>query len=155
MRCSSSCWAGDTLKTLNLHLEMGIQQVWMQGVLLLWCATLPCVRQQVVCVCVCSRVLWKWSDSPPMIKLWNPECARPSETIVLVTWSISCRCRYFLIATNIFYQVLLSETHILLPAVAAVCSCIAVHPALAQQHFTVMLWCRWRIWVWSWQSDSH
>lgn len=58
-------------------------------------------------------------ESPLIIKLWNMEHACPRERIVLVAWIVSCcwLCRYFCIATNIFYQVLLSETHILLPAV--------------------------------------
>lgn len=58
-------------------------------------------------------------EFPLIIKLRNMVRAHPSERIVLATWSVSC-CRlwrYFCIATNISYQVLLSETHILLPAV--------------------------------------
>lgn len=78
----------------------------------------PSAASTIRCfVCALLRALK--IESPLIIKLQNMVRACPRERIVLVTWSVSCcrLCRYFCIATNIFYQVLLSETHILLPAV--------------------------------------
>lgn len=54
MRSASSCWVCDTLKTLTLHLEIGIKQVCMQGGLLLCCAPLLSLPAGV-CAPVCSE----------------------------------------------------------------------------------------------------
>lgn len=62
MRSASSCWACDTLKTLTLHLEMGIKQVCMQGGLLLCCAHLLSLPAGV-CVLPCAlKVEWAPTD---------------------------------------------------------------------------------------------
>lgn len=112
-------------------------------------------HQQVLCMCAdtCPENQVSADNQPSKCSVhpsWGELHVAYMECITLPAFSMFLNSYKYFLSSFIKW-----DPHTSSSCDRAVCFYIAAHPALAQQHFTVMLWCRWRIWVWSWQSDSH